>query len=89
MKKLKYDELGFTNFSVIRDFCKSVPENSIVHASVLNAIRISNYFGFKNNVKCFANVGADGIDGALSTYIGEANSTDKLSFLLVGFKLFI
>ena len=84
MKKLKYDELGFTNFSVIRDFCKSVPENSIVHASVLNAIRISNYFGFKNNVKCFANVGADGIDGALSTYIGEANSTDKLSFLLVG-----
>lgn len=84
MDKLKYDELGFTNFSVIRDFCKSVPENSIVHASVLNAIRISNYFGFKNNVKCFANVGADGIDGALSTYIGEANSTDKLSFLLVG-----
>ena len=84
MDKLKYDELGFTNFSVIRDFCKSVPENSIVHAGVLNAIRISNYFGFKNNVKCFANVGADGIDGALSTYIGEANSTDKLSFLLVG-----
>ena len=84
MDELKYDNLGFTNFSVIRDFCKSVPEGSIVHASVLNAIRISNYFGFKNDVKCFANAGADGIDGALSTYIGEANATDKLSFLLIG-----
>ena len=82
--KVQYNNLGFSNFSVIKDFCNKVPENSIVHASVLNAIRISNYFGFKDNVKCFANVGADGIDGALSTFIGEANSTDKLSFLLIG-----
>ena len=81
---VQYNNLGFTNFSVIREFCNKVPENSIVHASVLNAIRISNYFGFKNSVKCYANVGADGIDGALSTFIGEANSTDKLSFLLIG-----
>lgn len=82
--KIRYEDLGFTNFSVIRDFCKQVPEHSIVHASVLNAIRISNYFGFKNDVKCFANVGADGIDGALSTFMGEANSTNELSFLLIG-----
>ena len=82
--KVQYNNLGFTNFSVIKDFCNIVPENSIVHASVLNAIRISNYFGFKDSVKCYANVGADGIDGALSTFIGEANATDKLAFLLIG-----
>ena len=82
--EVKYEDLKFTNFSVIRDFCSKVPENSIVHASVLNAIRISNYFGFKDNVKCYANVGADGIDGALSTYIGEANATNNLAFLLIG-----
>lgn len=82
--KVQYNNLGFSNFSVIKDFCNKVPENSIVHASVLNAIRISNYFGFKDSVKCYANVGADGIDGALSTFIGEANATDKLSFLLIG-----
>lgn len=82
--KVQYNNLGFSNFSVIKDFCNKVPENSIVHTSVLNAIRISNYFGFKDSVKCYANVGADGIDGALSTFIGEANATDKLSFLLIG-----
>ena len=82
--KVQYNNLDFTNFSVIRDFCNKVPGDSIVHSSVLNAIRISNYFGFKDSVKCYANVGADGIDGALSTFIGEANATDKLSFLLIG-----
>ena len=82
--KVQYNNLGFSNFSVIKDFCNKVPENSIVQTIVLNAIRISNYFGFKDSVKCYANVGADGIDGALSTFIGEANATDKLSFLLIG-----
>ena len=82
--KVQYNNLGFSNFSVIKDFCDKVPENSIVQTIVLNAIRISNYFGFKDSVKCYANVGADGIDGALSTFIGEANATDKLSFLLIG-----
>ena len=84
IEKIKYNDLSFSNFSVIKEFCNKVPENSIVHASVLNAIRISNYFGFKNHVKCYANVGADGIDGALSTYLGEANTTDNLAFLLIG-----
>ena len=89
INEVKYDNLGFTNFSVIRDFCKKVPKDSIVHASVLNAIRISNYFGFQDGVKCYANVGADGIDGALSTYLGEASSTNKLAFLLIGDLSFI
>lgn len=81
---INYDTSGFTNFSIIKSFCAKVPEGSIVHASVLNAIRISNYFGFNKNVRCYANVGAEGIDGALSTFIGEADSIDKLSFLLIG-----
>ena len=82
--EVKYNNLGYTNFSVIKEFCNKVPEKSIVHASVLNAIRISNYFGFKKNVRCYANVGADGIDGALSTFIGEANASKELAFLLIG-----
>ena len=82
--EVKYNNLGYTNFSVIKEFCNKVPEKSIVHASVLNAIRISNYFGFKKSVRCYANVGADGIDGALSTFIGEANASKELAFLLIG-----
>lgn len=82
--KVKYPDLTFTNFSVIRDVVKTIPQNSIIHMSVLNSIRLSNYFKFKGNVKCFANIGADGIDGALSTFLGQAKKTDDLAFLIIG-----
>lgn len=82
--KLKYPDLTFTNFSVIRDVVTKIPSNSIVHMSVLNSIRLSNYFPMQENVSCFANIGADGIDGALSTFLGQARKTNKLAFLIVG-----
>lgn len=84
ISEIKIGNLSFSNFSVIRDFCKVIPKNSILHASVLNSIRITNYFKIDKSIKCYANVGADGIDGAFSTFLGQANETDKLSFLLIG-----
>ena len=84
ISEIKMGNLPFSNFSVIRDFCKVIPKNSILHASVLNSIRITNYFKIDKSIKCYANVGADGIDGAFSTFLGQANKTDKLSFLLIG-----
>lgn len=84
ISEIKIGNLSFSNFSVIRDFCKVIPKNSILHASVLNSIRITNYFKIDESIKCYANVGADGIDGAFSTFLGQANKTDKMAFLLIG-----
>ena len=84
ISEIEIGNLPFTNFSVIRDFCKVIPKNSILHSSVLNSIRITNYFKIDKSVKCYANVGADGIDGAFSTFLGQANKTDKMAFLLIG-----
>ena len=84
MELIKYPNLEFTNFYVIEQICKNVAEDSIMHTSVLDAIRMSNYFKIKSNVACFANIGADGIDGALSTFLGQASSTDKLAYLIIG-----
>lgn len=84
INEIKIENLPFTNFSIIRDFCKVIPKNSILHASVLNSIRITNYFKIDKSIKCYANIGADGIDGAFSTFLGQANKTDKMSFLLIG-----
>lgn len=61
-----------------------IPENSILHTSVLDAIRISNYVDMDPTVRCFANIGADGIDGALSAFLGQAETDDKLAFLIIG-----
>lgn len=84
ISEIKIGNLSFSNFSVIRDFCKVIPKNSILHSSVLNSIRITNYFKIDESINCYANVGADGIDGAFSTFLGQANKTDKMAFLLIG-----
>lgn len=84
ISEIKIGNLSFSNFSVIRDFCKVIPKSSILHASVLNSIRITNYLKIDKSIKCYANVGADGIDGAFSTFLGQANKTDKMAFLLIG-----
>lgn len=80
----KYPDLKFTNFKVIQEFCKRIPENALLHTTVLDSIRMSNYVDMPNTVRCFANIGADGIDGALSTFLGQAKSETELTFLLIG-----
>lgn len=79
-----YPDLKFTNFKVIKDFCRCIPENALLHTTVLDSIRMSNYVETKPNVRCFANIGADGIDGALSTFLGQAQTEKGLAFLLIG-----
>lgn len=81
---IKFPDLKFTHFEVIKRFCSKIPENSNLHTSVLDAIRLSNYVSMNPKVKCFANIGADGIDGALSTFLGQARYDENLSFLLIG-----
>ncbi len=81
---VKLPNLKFTNFYIILELIKYIPKNSLVHMSVLNAIRLSNYAKIDKNIKCFANIGADGIDGALSTFLGQASKTNDLCFLIVG-----
>ena len=82
--QIKCGSLPFTHFKVIQTVCASLPKNSMLHTSVLNAIRLSNYSSIDPTVENFANIGADGIDGALSTFIGQARSTKRLAFLLIG-----
>ena len=77
-------ELNFTNFYAIKTLGERLPENAVLHTSVLDSIRLSNYANLPVSVKCFANIGADGIDGALSTFLGQANAEENLSFLIVG-----
>jgi 2-succinyl-5-enolpyruvyl-6-hydroxy-3-cyclohexene-1-carboxylate synthase len=50
------------------------------------AVRYANYIGFdpKKQIEIFANRGTSGIDGCVSTAVGQALSTDKLVFLFVG-----
>lgn len=81
---MHFQDLDFTNLAVIREFCAALPENALLHTTVLDSIRMSNYASMKPTVRCFANIGADGIDGALSTFLGQGTSEEELVYLLIG-----
>lgn len=82
--KLKYPKKVFSNFFAIQSLCKNIPSNSLIHLSILNSIRLTNFNKIDVTNQVYANIGADGIDGCLSTYIGETLTFDKLSFLIIG-----
>lgn len=80
----KNADINFSNVSVVRAIARNIPDDSILHLSILNSIRLMQYFDLPKNVKVFANIGTDGIDGCLSSFVGQAVATEKLAFLVIG-----
>ena len=77
-------ELPYSNFSVIGSFLKVIPNNSLLHLSILNATRLAQFFEIDESVRVYSNVNTFGIDGNLPTFLGQAYCTEDLSFIIVG-----
>ncbi|MFV0590282.1 MAG: 2-succinyl-5-enolpyruvyl-6-hydroxy-3-cyclohexene-1-carboxylic-acid synthase [Draconibacterium sp.] len=80
----KEKEVPFSNVLAIKEFSHLIPDHSILHLSILNSIRITSFFKLSPDVKVYANLGSHGIDGCMSTFLGQSVVTDKLSFLIIG-----
>lgn len=81
---IKLPEMPFTNFYAIKEFSRVIPKESILHLSILNATRLTQFFNIDPSVKVYSNVNSFGIDGCLPTFIGQSVATDKISFLVIG-----
>lgn len=77
-------ELPYSNFSVIGSFLKVIPNDSLLHLSILNATRLAQFFEIDESVRVYSNVNTFGIDGNLPTFLGQAYCTKDLSFIIVG-----
>ena len=77
-------DLPLSHVYCIQQLCKHIPEKSILHTSIFNSIRLLQYFKLPSSVKCYANYGALGIDGSMSTFLGQATLYKGLSFLIIG-----
>ncbi len=87
--KTRFDEINFgirnfTNYYVIKEVLNRLPDKSILHTSVLNSMRFTNFCTIPKDSTVIGNICADGIDGALSTFIGQALSTSRIALLVVG-----
>lgn len=77
-------EIPYSSVYAVQQFIKNIPGNSVLHISNSNSIRLSNYFELDESVEVYDNRGSHGIDGSMSAFVGQAQTTDKLCFLLIG-----
>lgn len=85
MSLVKIPELKYSNFYAINKLVNSVDySKSFFHMSILNSIRLSNFSSNFLDCECFANLGTDGIDGCLSTFLGQTLNTTKDGYLIIG-----
>ena len=74
----------FSAVSIAQSLSNKIPKESILQFSILNSLRIWNMFRIDPSIECYANVGAFGIDGGMSTLIGQSVCSNKKSFLVIG-----
>lgn len=77
-------EVPYSDFYAVRKLTPLIPEHSILHMAILNSTRLFQFNKLAPNVKVYCNVGALGIDGCLSTFLGQASATEELSVCVLG-----
>lgn len=71
--------------AVAFELVQQLPDNSVLFVANSLAVRHLEQFGVaKNSVAAYANRGASGIDGNVSTALGLGAATDKPLYLLIG-----
>ena len=87
--KVKYPRLGFSNFRAVSELFEALPEDAMLHLCILNSTRLSNFVNSPKKFRAYANLGADGIDGSLSTFLGQSKGRENLSCIIIGDLSFI
>lgn len=79
-----HPQASFGEFAVIGEFLKELPAESVLHIGNSASIRMAQHFPVDPSVTVFGNRGVNGIDGSMSSAVGYACGTNKLTFLLLG-----
>ena len=79
-------EIEFCDLKVFETVLNQIPQESQLQLGNSTVVRYSNLFDqpFQNKLRCFSNRGTSGIDGTLSTAVGAAIATQKLTTVITG-----
>lgn len=85
VESVKYPDFDYSHIYAIKNVVEKVPEGSILHLSINDSIRITNFFKLNKNISTYANIGTHGIDGCLSSFLGQsAAHPEKPAYLIIG-----
>ena len=83
--KVTYDlDIPLSNLYAAIKLSNVLPKNSVLNMAILNSLRVWGFVGVDSSIHCYSNVSAFGIDGCMSTLIGESVATSQMSFLITG-----
>lgn len=81
----QFPDLPYSNSYAIKKLAEKMPSGSLMQLGILNATRIMGHCKTKPGMTAYSNVGAFGIDGSMSTFVGQSvASPDKLAFCVIG-----
>lgn len=81
---LNNEKIEYSALYAAQQLIKNMPENSLFHIANSMSIRLAAFFEPPKSVNVYCNRGTNGIDGSMSSFIGQAHVSGKPSFLLIG-----
>lgn len=81
---LNEEPIQYSSMYAVQQYIKNIPSNALLHIANSNSIRLSAYFDVDPTVTVYDNRGTHGIDGSMSSFIGQASVSNRPSFLLIG-----
>lgn len=76
--------LPFSDFTVFNTILKTIPKQSQLQVGNSSAIRYTQLFQLRKDIKVFCNRGTSGIDGSTSTAIGAAIANKERTTFITG-----
>ena len=76
--------IEYGQVDAVGKFFKKIPNDSVLHLANSNSVRVAQMFHLDSSIEIHCNRGTDGIDGCMSTAVGFASNTEKLTFLVIG-----
>lgn len=77
-------EIEYSALYAIQQVVRNISDDSILHIGNSNSIRSAGYFATNKKYPIYCNRGVNGIDGSVSSFIGNATVSGTLSYLLIG-----
>lgn len=73
----------YSQLYAVDKLISKIPDNSVLHLAIGCTIMFANRFEINPTVNVFCNMGTNGIDGSASTFMGHAEVSKELCFLII------
>jgi len=77
-------KIDYSSVYAVQQLLSKIPNNSLLHISNSNNVRIASYFEINQSIEVFCNRGTCGIDGSMSSFVAQSYVTEQLAFLIIG-----